>query len=38
MVVDPMPELDLETLRLLLALQETQSLSGAARKRGISQP
>lgn len=38
MAADPMPDLDLETLRLLLALEETQSLSGAARKRGISQP
>jgi DNA-binding transcriptional LysR family regulator len=32
------PELDLETLRLLVALAETSSLSAAARGRGISQP
>lgn len=32
------PDLDIETLRLLVALTETGSLSGAAQARGISQP
>lgn len=32
------PDLDLETLRLLVAVSETGSLSAAATRRGISQP
>ncbi len=32
------PDLDLETLRLLVAVSETGSLSAAAARRGISQP
>lgn len=32
------PDLDIETLRLLVAVDETGSLSAAARQRGLSQP
>ncbi|KRE38227.1 hypothetical protein ASG73_04500 [Janibacter sp. Soil728] len=33
-----LPDLDIETLRLLVAVDETGSLSAAARERGLSQP
>ncbi|GAA4753319.1 LysR family transcriptional regulator [Nocardioides endophyticus] len=32
------PDLDIETLRLLVAIESARSLSGAARARGLSQP
>ena len=32
------PDLDIETLRLVVAVDEAGSLSGAARQRGLSQP
>ena len=33
-----LPDLDIETLRLVVAVDDTGSLSAAARDRGLSQP